>query len=53
MMACTWTNLAPAGGLGTGHPATVQSVGRLAAAVCTHAQRPSTNASIVKFADEA
>ena len=29
MTACTWSSLAPSGRLGTLHPATVQSVGRL------------------------
>ena len=32
MIACTWSSFNPSGGLGTLHPATVQSVGRLGAA---------------------
>lgn len=44
-MACTWSSLAPSGGLGTDHPTTLQSVGRpeKAAAVCTMTHRLDTN----------
>lgn len=36
MIACTWSNLGPSGGLGTLHPTTLQSAGRLETTSLAH-----------------
>ena len=61
MIACTWSSFNPAGGLGTLHPATVQSVGRLGTASLAHTStntprinwRAEDIAGNSNFADEA